>query len=183
MFASLSSYDPETVDTSYIQEVSKQIPKNNSIDLYDADRLATIFLQCADQVTDEIARCSAYAGYCEAFRREKKADAIEQKITGVGGVKVAGTIATQTFGNDSVYGVAHRKQVVAEAFLEWLKTKYRNLMAAHVLCKDIMKAHVVNKDQGGWKSIHPHDLDSDDDDLKGESLTSNQDRNFGVDEW
>ena len=157
LFTTLSSYDPQKVDTKYIQVASSQIPQNGHIELSEAESLSVIFLECADKITDEIARCSAYVGYCEAARRERKAIAIDERISGTDGNKaVAATIAAQLFGSDASYKAAHEKQVLGESFLQWLQTKYRNLMAAHVLCKDLLKIYQTSRDQGNWKGANPH---------------------------
>lgn len=157
LFITLSNYDPQKVDTRYIQAASNQIPQNGHIEFSEAESLSIIFLECADKITDEIARCSAYVGYCEAARRERKAIAIDERITGTDGNKaVAATIAAQLFGSDSLYKAAHEKLVLGEAFLVWLQTKYRNLMAAHVLCKDLLKIYQSGRDQGNWKAANPH---------------------------
>lgn len=157
LFTTLSSYDPEKVDTKYIQAASNQIPQNGHIEFSEAESLSIIFLECADKITDEIARCSAYVGYCEAARRERKAIAIDERISGTDGNKaVAATIAGQLFGSDALYKAAHEKQTLGESFLTWLQTKYRNLMAAHVLCKDLLKIYQSSREQGNWKGANPH---------------------------
>jgi hypothetical protein len=188
LFQTLSSYDPRTIDTKYVQEVSNQIPKNGHIEIDEAERLSIIFLECADRITDEIARCSAYVGYCEAARRETKATAIDDRMNGKEGVKpVAATIAAQLFGNDPVYKASHEKQALGEAFLAWLQTKYRNLMAAHVLCKDLLKIYQSSKEQGNWKGAHPHDLEDSSESRHSESdrTTSSDDKAVspGADAW
>ena len=188
LITTVSQYDPITVDTSYVEEASSKIPKGGHIDINEAEQLATVFLEAADKVTDEIARCSAFVGYCEAERRDKKATAIDDRIAGGNGTKgVAGTIAVQLFGNDPRYKAAHEKQAVGEAFLDWLRTKYKNLMAAHVLCKDIMKIHFAGREQGNWRGANPHNIDEEGEyDLSsGGGVTSSDEKgaSFGAQDW
>lgn len=187
LLTGFDDYDPLKIDTKYVDKTVAQIPKDGHIDINEAESLATVFLECADQITDEIARCSAYVGYCEAERREAKASAIDGRIAGTRGQKVAGTIAAQVFGNDPEYKKSHKKMGLAEAFLDWLRTKYRNLMAAHVLCKDILKIHHSSREQGNWQSARPHDIDDEpDSDNPSHEPNGNQDEkspSFGADEW
>lgn len=187
LVSSLKEYDPLTVDTAFIEEASDKIPKNGHIDINDSESLATIFLEAADQITDEISRCSAYVGFAEAERRDCKSTAIDGRITGSTGQKVAATIAAQLYGNDPDYKTAHERQALGEAFLDWLRTKYKNLMAAHVLCKDILKIHHAGREQGNWRSVRPHDIDNepDYDNTSGNTMTASQERAHqpGVDEW
>ena len=170
LFANIATFDPMTIDTQEINRVCNKIPKDGHIDINIAERLATTFLQCADHITDLIALSAAYAGNCEAERRDLKSQAIESKMSGTGGKSA--TVAVQLFGNDVLYKEAHRKQALAEAFLEWLKTKYKNLMAAHVLCKDIIKIHHMSRERGDYKSANPHGIDSE----EKESITESDDR-------
>lgn len=162
LFSNLETYDPLTIDTSPFDEVSKKIPKTGQIDLSSAEQLATIFLSCADTITDEIACCSAYLGYCEAACKEAKAKSIDDRVEGNGVKKVVGTIAVQTYAEDVRFIEARKKFALAEALLEWLRTKYRNFMAAHVLCKDVLKVYADQKQKGGFaRQSYPHDLESD----------------------
>jgi len=161
LFSSLSTFNPETEDTSYINSISAKIPKDGHIDLAIAEQLATNFLHGADYAADLVCKCSAYAGMCEAERREIKARAIDARINGNGVTKVAASVAVQLFGDDAAYKAVHQKQAIAEAFLEWLRTKHKSLMAAHVLCKDIVKLYETSRKQGNQAGRDPHDLDED----------------------
>lgn len=183
----VTQYDPMLVDTSFVEVAANKIPKDGHIGINEAEQLATIFLEAADKITDEIARCSAYVGFCEAERREAKSSAIDGRITGTTGPKVAATIAAQLYGNDDDYKKAHERQALGEAFLDWLRSKCKNLMAAHVLCKDILKIHHAGREQGNWRSARPHDIDDEPeyDNSGREAITSSDDqaRNYGADKW
>ena len=142
----IENFDPMNVDVSYIQGVSHKIPKDGSIDLHEAERLATIFLSCADYCGELISQAVRLAGYRDADRKSQKGDAIEKKIAG----KTPATTARETYSNDPNYVVAAKSHADAEAFLMWVKQKYDNLVKAHVLCKDLMKAHADNRNVSGW---------------------------------
>lgn len=184
LFDSLLTYDPQKIDLQHILTVCKRLPKDGHIDINIAEELSIVFLQCADDITDEIGRCAAYCGYCEADRRDVKSTAIDTRIQGDANNKaVAASVAVQLFGNDSAYKDSHRKQALAEAFLDWLRAKHRNLMAAHVLCKDILKIHYESLQKGGGRmSAHPHDIDNDRHGDNTESLTTSPSR-VGAEKW
>lgn len=185
LFSSLQTYDPRTVDLSYISETCRRIPKDGHIDINVAEELATIFLQCADYITDEICKASIYSSYCEADRREVKASAIDNRMQSDGTNKgVAATVAIQLFGNDAAYKDAHRKQGDGEAFLDWLRTKYKNLMAAHVLCKDILKIHFDSLSKGGHRqTANPHSIDDEKDKESTAELPQTNSGITGKEDW
>lgn len=187
LISSLNDYDPMKVDTYFVEVACDKIPKDGQIDINEAEQLATVFLEAADKITDEISRCSAYVGLCEAERRDCKSSAIDGRITGTTGPKVAATVAQQLYGNDADYRAAHERQALGDAFLDWLRTKFRNLMAAHVLCKDIMKIHHAGREQGNWRSVRPHDIDDepDYDNTSGNDISKRDDSapTPGADNW
>jgi hypothetical protein len=139
--------NPLNIDVSYIQDVSHKVPKDGSIDLHEAEKLATIFLRCADYCGDLISQAVRLVGYKDAERKSKKADAIEGKIA----KGTPATTARETYSNDASYVAATNTHAEAEAFLVWIKQKCENLIKAHVLCKDLLKAHVDNRNQSGWE--------------------------------
>jgi len=139
--------NPMNIDVSYIQDVSHKIPKDGSIDLHEAERLATIFLRCADYCGELISQAVRLVGNKDAERKAKKADAIEDKIA----KGTPATTARETFSNDAKYVASTSAHAEAEAFLVWIKQKYENLIKAHVLCKDLLKAHVEGRNRAGWE--------------------------------
>jgi len=139
--------NPMNIDVSYIQSVSNMVPKDGSIDLHEAEKLATIFLRCADYCGELISQAVRLVGYKDAERKAKKADAIENKIT----KGTPATTARETYSNDASYISASNSHSEAEAFLVWIKQKYENLIKAHVLCKDLLKAHVEGRSMASWE--------------------------------
>lgn len=151
----IENFDPMNVDVGYIQQISHMVPRDGSIDLNEAEKLATVFLACADYCGELISQAVRLVGYRDAERKSKKGDAIESKIAG----KTPATTARETYSNDPTYVTAAKEHADAEAFLIWIKQKYENLMKAHVLCKDLLKAHVDNRNVSGWDGIE-EDFDS-----------------------
>jgi len=142
----LKDFDPMNVDVTYISETLDRIPKDGTIDINEAECLATIFLRCADYCDNLFAQAIRYAGYTDAKKRSEKANAIERKI----GQKVAGTIARETYSNDPQFEQSCDRATDAQAFLTWITQKRDNLIKAHVLCKDLLKSHSTTRNVSGW---------------------------------
>lgn len=146
---SIENFDPMNIDVGYIQGVSHKIPRDGSIDLNEAERLATVFLSCADYCGELISQAVRLAGFRDANKKSKKGDAIERKIAG----KTPATTARETYSNDNEYIKAAQSHTDAEAFLTWIKLKYDNLIKAHVLCKDLLKSHTDGRNQANWDGV------------------------------
>jgi len=145
----IENFDPMNVDVTYIQSVSHMVPKDGTIDLHEAEKLATTFLSCADYCGELISQAIRLMGYKDANKKSKKADAIERKVAG----GTPATTAKETFSNDAEYTKACQVHADAEAFLVWVKQKYENLIKAHVLCKDLLKAHVEGRNKANWEGV------------------------------
>ena len=145
----IDGFDPMKVDVSYIQGTSHMIPRDGSIDLHEAERLATVFLSCADYCGELISQAVRLTGFRDANKKSEKGSSIERKIAG----KTPATTARETYGNDPEFLKATEAHIDAEAFLTWIKMKYENLIKAHVLCKDLMKSHVEGRNVSGWDGV------------------------------
>jgi len=145
----IKDFDPMNVDVSYIQSTIEKIPKDGTIDLHEAERLATMFLRCADYCADLIAQAIRLLGHRDAQKKSQKSTAIERKIK----EKVPATAAREVYGNDEGYIKACNEYTEVQAWHTWISQKYDNLIRAHVLCKDIMKSHVQVRDVSGWDAV------------------------------
>jgi len=143
----IDGFDPMNVNVSYIQQTTNLIPADGSIDLNEAEKLATVFLKCADYCGDLMAQAVRYFGYTDAEKKSEKASSIERKVE----AKMPATTAKETFSNDPKFVTASNKNTDAQAFLTWVTQKQENLIRAHVLCKDLLKAHVQNRNASGWE--------------------------------
>lgn len=180
----IGGFDPMNVDVTYIKETLNRIPRDGTIDIHEAEQLATLFLRCADYCDDLLAQAIRYAGHKDAEKRSEKASAIERKIAN----KTPGTTARETYSNDPQYQEASDAAIDAQAFLTWITQKRDNLVKAHVLCKDLMKSHQTVRNVSGWdggsedfsddisrkktisqknKKAEDFDFDLDDDDFLG----------------
>ena len=142
----LKAFDPMNVNVTHIMETIGRIPKDGTIDINQAEQLATIFLRCADYCDGLLAQAIRYSGYKDAEKRSQKASAIERKIAN----NVAQTTARETYSNDAEFVAASDANTDAQAFLSWITQKRDNLVKAHVLCKDLMKAHQGLRNVSGW---------------------------------
>lgn len=145
----IKDFDPMNVDVSYIQETIGLIPKDGTIDLNEAEKLATAFLRCADYCADLIAQATRLAGHRDAHRKAEKGSSIERKIE----AKIPATTAREVYGNDPEFIKACDKHTEVQAWQTWISQKYDNLIRAHVLCKDIMKSHVQSRNMANWEAV------------------------------
>lgn len=142
----VQNFDPMNVNVSYIQNTIGLIPADGSIDLNEAERLATLFLKCADYCSELLSQAVRFFGYTDSEKKAEKASAIERKIEN----KTPATTAKETYSNDPKYVEASNKNTDAQAFLTWITQKHDNLIKAHVLCKDLMKNHTQNRSVSDW---------------------------------
>ena len=117
----IEDFDPMNVDVSYIQSVSHMVPKSGHIDLHQAERLATVFLRCADFCSELLSQAIRLVGYREAEKKSQKGSSIERKIAG----GTAQTTARESYSNDPLFVAACESLTDAEAFLSWVKQKTR----------------------------------------------------------
>ncbi len=145
----IEDFDPMSVDVSYIQGVSNMVPKSGYIGLSEAEKLATVFLRCADYCSELLSQAIRLQGYREAEKKSQKGGSIERKVAG----GTAQTTARESYSNDPLFVKASESLADADAFLSWVKQKHDNLIRAHVLCKDILKTHSTGQKHAGWEGV------------------------------
>ncbi len=150
---SLKEFDPLEIDTSYIEETCKKIPKDGSLDLNEAEKLATTFLRCSDSCGETLSTLALYRGHQGALLKSSKAKAIAKKIS----EGMTQTLAREAYYDDKDFLEATARFNQAEAAYQWFEQKYQNLLKAHVLCKDIFKLHKGNEQLSGWQGEDPDD--------------------------
>lgn len=175
----LKDFDPMNVDVTYIVSTLDRIPRDGTIDINEAEALATVFLRCADYCDNILAQAIRYAGYTDSEKRAEKANAIERKMD----QKVPATTARETYSNDVLFKGACDKATDAQAFLTWISQKKDNLIKAHVLCKDLLKSHSTARNVSGWDGSE-EDFPKDSGDVSHKNPIkhkSSNDLNFDVD--
>lgn len=131
------TFNPKTMDVSYIQELSNSIPKDGHVDYAMADKLALKFLRGADMCSELIGKLSWWA----AKKKDESKKALQEAalITAPSkGFKTASEKKLYAEG-DAQYQLASDALNKAEAMLLWVKNKYSSLVSAHYMMKHIAK--------------------------------------------
>jgi len=131
------TFDPEGMDVSELQELSKNIPKDGHVDVAIAENLAVQFLRGADRCSEMIGKLTWWlARKKDASRREYQMAAL---VRAKGqGYKSAAEKKLYADGDDK-YLDACADVSKAEAMLQWCKNKHSSLVSAHYLMKQIAR--------------------------------------------
>lgn len=143
----IDGFDPMAIDVTYIKETMEEMPKDGLIDINNAERLATMFLRCADYCGDLLAKALRYLGHKETLKRAGKSSAVYRKIK----EKVTPTVAKEAFADDDEYIRVANEATDAEALLKWIDEKYQDLIKAHIMCKSILSRHATVERANSWQ--------------------------------
>lgn len=143
----IDGFDPMGLDITYIKDTMAEIPEDGVIDINNAERLATIFLRCADYCGDLVAKATHYWGYKETQQRAQKSGAIYRKIK----EHITQTVAKEAYADDQEYIKAANEATTAEALVKWLDEKYQDLIKGHILCKNILARNIVGERANSWQ--------------------------------
>ena len=178
----LKGFDPLEVDTTYIEETCKKIPKDGHLDLHEAERLATTFLRCSDSCGETLSTLALYKGHQSALLKAAKAKAIANKITNEG---MTQTLAREAYYDDQAFLEASARFNRADAAYQWFEQKYQNLLKAHVLCKDIFKLHKGNEQLSGWQGEDPDEgfIPKDNRLPRADDAGATDDKHIGEVDW
>ena len=164
-----NTFNPETIDVSDIQEISKNIPKDGNVDIAIADKLALQFLRGADLCSELIGKLSWWVA-----RKKDNARAALQHAALVTapsmGFKTASEKKLYADG-DAKYREANDEFNKAEAMLLWAKNKHSSLISAHYMMK-----HIAQGSERHFKASNVTTGGSP-------SQTSSQDFSYGEQEW
>lgn len=133
-----STLSIDELDLDFVINISRQIPASGEINAAIAASLALKFLSAANTCSELIAQITRIVGYRET------------------GAKREGSLAATTRSNetsakgkelyrdsDQLYVDARNQLTEAEALLTLLNNKYSILMAAHYMCKEIVRNEKV----------------------------------------
>jgi len=128
----------DDIDTEYITNISREIPSSGDLSAPVAAVLAVKFLRAADLCSELIARVSRVVGYrkTEARTEGSKAAMVRSSESTAKGKELDRE-------RDTIYIEAKNKLVDAESLLTFLSNKHNILMAAHYMCRDIVKGDRV----------------------------------------
>jgi len=131
------TFDPESIDVSDLQELSKGIPKDGHVDIAIADKLALQFLRGADTCAELIGKLTWWVA-----KKKDEARVALQKAALVTapakGYKTASEKKLYAEG-DPEYQEVSGTVSKAEAMLQWCKNKHSSLVSAHYMMKHIAK--------------------------------------------
>lgn len=142
-----NTFNPEKIDVSYIQELSKNIPKDGHVDKNIADKLAIQFLRGSDFCAELMGKLTWWVAKKKDQARAKFQEAA--LITAPAkGYKTASEKKIYADG-DAEYLEAHEEFSKAEAMLQWCKNKHSSLISAHYMMKHISKNEESNLQASG----------------------------------
>jgi hypothetical protein len=144
----IDDFDPMNVDTSFLEQVSAEIPQEGYIDPAMAERLATITLIAADKCSDLLAQATLYLSHSDSKRRTTRASVIKRLLS----EKVPSTIVKEVYCDDHQYVRDDNKYNMALAWSTWLENKLTTLLKTHHLCKDLIKKSEGVFNASGWET-------------------------------
>jgi len=143
------NFDPLTLDTSEIKELSDAMPKDGNIDINNAEVLATKYLRGADQCGELMAISTAYLSKTkdEKQRAYNQAFLVKSSINkNIKTDKMRVAFAEL----DEDYSLACYNYNKAIAFSKWVESKYNSFNKMHYLCKKILERGYAHEKAGGW---------------------------------
>jgi len=139
---------PLDIDTSEIRELSNCLPKDGSIDLNQAEILATRFLRGADVCAELLAIGTNYASKAETLKKKAYSEAALNKAV-VAGMKTDKSKCLYAEG-DADYIEACNRYSEALAFVKWVDSKHESFVRAHYLCKRLLERGYSQEKAESW---------------------------------
>ena len=132
------NFDPMTLDTTEIQELSNAMPRDGNIDINNAEVLATKYLRGADLCGELIAIATAFVSRTKdekqrAYNQGFLIKSAENKNIKTDKMRVAFAELDEDYLN------ACENYNKAVAFSKWVESKYSSFNKMHYLCKKILE--------------------------------------------
>lgn len=135
-----ADFDPMSLDITYIQDISNQIPEDGIIPPELAERLTIQFARGSEVCGENIAKLMYYVGRCIAAKERELGLAMadsersgDQAITKEKKAK-----------SDNRYVAKADRHAVAEGCLEWWRSKQRAFDKYHYIAKSIISQNPLN---------------------------------------
>ena len=130
-------FDPMSVDTSEIRELSDAMPKDGNIDINNAEIMATKYLRGADMCSELLAIATAYVAKSDSLKKKAHSIAFLVKASekGFKTDKSRASFADQ----DDDFITASDRYSEAIAFAKWVNGKYESFSKMHYLCKRLLE--------------------------------------------
>ena len=133
-----ANFDPLTLDTSEIKELSNAMPRDGNIDINNAEVLATKYLRGADLCGELIAVATAYVSRTKDTKQRCYNQAFLIKSSLNKSIKTDKMrIAFAEL--DKEYEDACGEYNKAIAFAKWIESKYSSFNKMHYLCKKMLE--------------------------------------------
>jgi len=148
----IDTFDPLTINTSDIQELSNAMPKDGNIDVNNAEVLATKYLRGSDLCGELIAMATAHVAKTD--KEKKKAYNVAFLIKSQENKNLKTDKMRVAFAElDDDYLEACDEYNKAIAFKTWVDSKYSSFIKAHYMCKTIMKRGYDHERASSWNGI------------------------------
>lgn len=141
-------FDPLTIDTSEIKELSNAMPKDGNIDLNNAEVLAVKYLRGADMCAELLAIATAHANrtkhlkevsYSRAFLKSKDDKSVKTD-------KMRAALAD--IDEDYIYACNAYNEALA--FRQWVDSKYKVFNTMHYMCKSMLQRGYEHERASGF---------------------------------
>lgn len=141
-------FDPMSINTTKIQELSQSFPSDGNIEISNAEALATKYLKGADLCSELLAIATAHV----AKTKSKKEIAYNRAFVKYKDDKSVKTdkmrIALSELDDD--YIEACNAYNEALAFTKWIDSKYGNFIKMHYHCRAIVKRATEHEGAANW---------------------------------
>lgn len=156
---STGKFDPLSIDTSEIRDLSNAMPKDGNIDVNNAEILAVKYLRGADVCAELLAIATAHVNktkhlkeltYSKAFLRSRDDKTIKTD-------KMRSALADV----DDDYINACNAFNEAIAFRQWVDAKYKIFNTMHYMCKNILQRAYDHERASSYVGSLPDSSESD----------------------
>lgn len=159
IIGSNSNFDPLTLDTSEIKELSSAMPKDGNIDTNNAEVLATKYLRGADQCGELVAVATAYLSKTKDAKQRTYNQAFLIKSSLNKNIKTDKMrVAFAELDDD--YSDACDEYNKARSFFKWIESKHSSFITMHYHCKKILERHYSGEKTAGWNPNPETDKDT-----------------------
>lgn len=180
------SFNLESLDITYIEQVLSEIPKDGDLDPATASQLATKSLRAMDYCNTLLTRATKHLADKTAEVKRTKTEAVWRAMSAQNNESglivrkgLSPTVAKEVHGDDEKYQQALKEQGRATEIQGFLDRKYQDLIRLHILCKDIVKNTSAGKSSWDRMSGDSHEENESHD----YPVVEGKKGHFGKTEW
>lgn len=147
-------FDPMTLDTTEIKELSNAMPKDGNIDINNAEVLATKYLRGADLCGELVAIATAYSSKTKDAKQRAYNQAFLVKSAGNNNIKTDKMrVAFAELDDDYLNACEEYNESIA--FLKWVESKYSSFIKMHYMTRSIVKRGYEHEQAASWNGRPP----------------------------